>query len=283
VEACESFDFEGIHPDIVVTQVPFDGFNTAMTVHEFFYSSNLKQFTDELIYVPCFNPDAPIDENDKAITAIRMLVEQPVVINSDRVVVGSEKVRDVYYKRAIELCGNETEMYWQQKIVTMDDYFGDASYDGQTIVHSVCSADGGHVIPCEQCNEKWKALVGDTSDKKVVLYYVSMSFLLQYREQALDKISRTLHTFSKAGEDIVVIIEPQEAVLTELSGIDEDLDDRLSELLVKAAGASNIVVDTNGVALFHVDQCAAFYGDRGALHKKCLEVKIPVMIQNVEC
>lgn len=283
VEACESFDFAGIHPDIIVAQVPFDGFNTAMTVHEFFYSSNLKQFTDELIYVPCFNPEDPIDENDKAITAIRMLVEQPEVINADRVVVSSEKVKDVYYKRAIELCGAETEMYWQQKIVTTNEYVGDAADSENADVHLTSGTDIGiKAITCKSSTEEWKSLVGDACDKKVVIYYFSMSFILQHREKAIDKISRSIDTFSEAGEGMITIVEPQEAVLTQLSDIDKSLSERFSQLLVKAAGISNIVVDRNGVASSHVSQCSAFYGDRGALLKSCAEAEIPVMIQNVD-
>lgn len=283
VEACEGFDFAGIHPDIIIMQVPFDGHNTAMTVHEFFYSSNLKQFTDELIYVPCFNPEDPIDENDKAITAIRMLVEQPAVINADRVVVSSEKVKDVYYKRAIELCGAETEMYWQQKIVTMDEYISGGADGGNGEALTFLGADRSRdAITDERNSEEWKSLVGDTRNKKVILYYVSMSFILQYKEQALDKISRAFDTFSDAGDDILAVVEPQEAVLTQLSDIDKSLAERFSQLLVKAAGISNIVVDRNGVASSHVSQCSAFYGDRGALQKSFAEAEISVMIQNVD-
>ena len=283
VEVCESFDFAGIHPDIIVTQVPFDGFNTAMTVHEFFYSSNLKQFTDELIYVPCFNPEDPIDENDKAITAIRMLVEQPGVINADRVVVSSEKVKDVYYKRAIELCGAENEMYWQQKIVTMDEYISGGADGGNGEALMFLGTDRSRdAITGERNSEEWKSLVGDTRNKKVILYYVSMSFILQYKEQALDKISRAFDTFSDAGDDILAVVEPQEAVLTQLNDIDESLASRFSELLAEAKGASNIIVDRNGVAVSHVDKCAAFYGDRGAIQNRFAETGIPVMIQNVD-
>ncbi|MBR1643493.1 MAG: hypothetical protein IJ683_14360 [Butyrivibrio sp.] len=81
---------------------------------------------------------------------------------------------------------------------------------------------------------------------------------------------------------MITIVEPQEAVLTQLPDIDKSLAERFSQLLVKAAGISNIVVDRNGVASSHVSQCSAFYGDRGALQKSFAEAKIPVMIQNVD-
>jgi hypothetical protein len=212
-----------------------------------------------------------------------MMVEQAAVINADRVVVSSEKAKDVYYKRAIELCGAETEMYWQQKIVTMDEYIsgGADGGNGEALTVFVAERSRG-AITGERNSEEWKSLVGDTRNKKVILYYISMSFILQYKEQALDKISRAFDTFSDAGDDILAVVEPQEAVLTQLNDIDESLASRFSELLAEAKGASNIIVDRNGVAVSHVDKCAAFYGDRGAIQKRFAETGIPVMIQNVD-
>lgn len=77
---------------------------------------------------------------------------------------------------------------------------------------------------------------------------------------------------------MMVIVEPQEAVLTQLSDIDKFLAERFSELLVEAAGISNIVVDRKGVVSSHVSQCSAFYGDRGALQKRFAEAGIPGII-----
>ena len=282
-EACENFDFAGIHPDIIVTQVPFDGNSTAMTVHEFFYSLNLKQYTDELIYAPCFDPEDPIDENDKAITAIRMLIEQPAVINSDRVIVSSEKKRKIYYDRVIELCGQDTEMYWNQKIVTLHGYVEDCIGIGNadTSLSKVVGDKEKHT--CNINDEEWNTLVGNISNKKIVIYYVSMSFILQYREKALDKISHSFDIFDDAGEKILAIFEPQEPVVTQLKTADSELNNSFNELIKKALGIKSIVVDFDGIALSHMDKWDAFYGDRGCLSEKCAEAGIPVMIENIDC
>ena len=117
VEACESFDFAGIHPDIIVTQVPFDSYSTSFTLHEFFYSTNLVKLTDELIYVPCFDVEDPKKQGDKAEVAISTLVEQPAVINADRVILPTEKLKEVYLNHLVELCGEDTLNYWMQKIL----------------------------------------------------------------------------------------------------------------------------------------------------------------------
>ncbi len=165
----------------------------------------------------------------------------------------------------------------------MDEYIsGGADGEKDTTLPAFDAIKDKEVVASGFVDEEWKSLVDDISNKKVILYYVSMSFLLQYRERALDKISRALDTFSEAGDDILAVVEPQEAVLTQLKDIDEALASRLSELLDEAAGASNMVVDRNCIAISHLNQCSAFYGDRGALQKKCSELGIPVMIQNVD-
>lgn len=116
VEACEEFDFGAVHPDTIVIQVPYDAENTALTVHEFFYASNMINFTDELIYVPCFDIDDPIDREDKACRGIEILAEQPAVVFSDKVLLKSEKQRELYLEKLISLSGEETRAFWEQKI-----------------------------------------------------------------------------------------------------------------------------------------------------------------------
>jgi hypothetical protein len=240
-----------------------------MTVHEFFYSSNLKQFTDELVYVPCFSTYDPGEDDAKAVTAIRMLVEQPAVVNADRVVVCSDRIREIYLQRALELSGAETEMYWKQKIVTVNEYSGN-----QEEVESIA---GGQVTTPE-----WDELLSNKPAGKVIVYYISISFILKGREKAIDKISRSLDIFAEAGDDIIAIVEPQEAILNQLVTIDTDLGSRFTDVLYKAAGIANVIVDRGGIAINHMDKWSAFYGDRGSLALKCIEAGIPVMIENMD-
>lgn len=125
VTDCIKYDFESEHPDVIVIQVPYDGWSTVMTVHEFFYSENLLQFTDELIYVPCFETEAPEQKWDKTYEALSVLAEQPAVINADKVLLANEKIKTFYTEYLTELCGAETENYWKSKLMTYGEYFGD--------------------------------------------------------------------------------------------------------------------------------------------------------------
>ncbi len=125
VTDCIKYDFESEQPDVIVIQVPYDGWSTVMTVHEFFYSENLLQFTDELIYVPCFETDPPEQKWDKTYEALSVLAEQPAVINADKVLFADDKIKAFYADYLTELCGTETENYWKNKLMTIGEYFDD--------------------------------------------------------------------------------------------------------------------------------------------------------------
>ena len=257
VEACESFDFAGIHPDIIVTQVPFDGFDTSFTLHEFFYSNNLLRFTDELIYVPCYDVADPEREGDKAEVAIRTLVEQPAVINADKIILPSDKQRNIYLKKLIELTGEDTRNYWEQKIVPVGTVLTSTSRTG---------GDGSrrHTSP------------------KTFIYYISISTLIQGREKAIDKIRRSLKIFEETAEAIRVIVIPQEAVLTQLKDLDIKLWKEFAEIMTTIEGAGNCILGIEQTALQNMDEWDAFYGDRGAIARMCVERGIPVMIEDMD-
>ena len=92
----EQYDISGRRPDVIVTSYPYDGWGATMDVPESFYSENLRSYTDELVYVPCYESELPINENDKAATAIRVMLEQPAVLLSDSIIVSSDEIRKCF-------------------------------------------------------------------------------------------------------------------------------------------------------------------------------------------
>ena len=250
VEACEKFDFAGIHPDVIVTQVPYDGFSTAFTVHEFFYSANLQKFTDELVYVPCFDMDAPVDENDKAATAIAAFIEQEAVINSDRVILGSEGLRKLYINKLVELSGEDTRQYWEQKIVVLE------------------SEDTAENRPRRQ--------------RKKIMYYVSISSFFRYGSTAIEKIRESFEIFEEAGDRIDATFVPQENLLENLKVFDPELYSEFETLIESIRSSRNISYEPGHGEFLQMEDIDAYYGDASPYVRKWIERKIPVMIQNYD-
>ena len=93
-----------------------------MTVHEYFYSRNLLQFTKELVYIPYFETDDPVSFEDKISFALSTLIEQPAVIYADKIVLKTRKVRDLYLKKLDDLSYGKNKDYWHQKIILEEEF-----------------------------------------------------------------------------------------------------------------------------------------------------------------
>lgn len=275
VQDHEEYDFEAEHPDVIVMQVPYDDFSTAIAVPDYYYSHNLLKCTDELVYVPCFDMDAPVSDGDKAEMSLATLIEQPAVVNADRIVLQSDRMKQVYIKKLVELTGEPTREYWNQKIV-LGDEIGQLYGWKQSIHSEAGKAD-------KTVSDEWASLLGNQGNKKVIVYFVSISFIMQGGNRAIDKIRRVLTQFAENEDNLVAVVVPQKALLTELERLDDKLWKKFRGIISEMAkNWSNCIYDPEGVAERYIEMCDAFYGDSGVLARKFVINKKPVMIQNID-
>ena len=283
VEDFEKFDYAGAHPDIIVIQVPYDGWNTSLTVHEFFYSTNIINAADELIYVPCFDIDDPVDSDDKACRSIEILAEQPAVVNSDKVLLKSEKQRELYLKRLIELSGEETRAFWENKIEV-------SPYVGRDWQKRIESSDvGGHKnkenesVVENSMKQEWQEFLGDYAGRKTVVYYYTISTLICNGEAAVDKFERVLDTFAEASKEgkLVAVFVPQDYLTANLDKAEPKVRDRYLAFVEKVKNTAGIIYDEENKSLEYIDLWDAYYGDTGVTAMECSNRKIPVMLENI--
>lgn len=112
----EQYDLKDRHPDVIFFQNPFDEYNPTTSVHPFFYSQNLKQYTERLIYVPCFITDDIAPDNRKAICNMKYFVSMPGVVHADTVLVQSGAMRQAYIDFLTMTAGADTQKIWEEKI-----------------------------------------------------------------------------------------------------------------------------------------------------------------------
>lgn len=154
----EEYDFNKRHPEVIFIHNPYDGYNYVTSVHPFFYSSNLKQFTDLLVYIPYFSMSGVMGEGQKSC---------PVYYNADYIVIQAEKYRE-FYDPAIP----------EEKLVAL----GSPKFDR---VIRMCEN------PPEP-PEEWKAKF---AGKKVYFYNTSINGLLQNTEALLKKMQYVFQCF----------------------------------------------------------------------------------------
>lgn len=112
----ENYRFEQMNPEKIIIQNPYDEFNMTVTVHPAFYSRNLAIHTDELIYMPYFKTEE-IDENDmRAYKWMKEYVTMPGVVYADKVIVQSENIKKLYFKKLTEFLGEDLQKEWDNKI-----------------------------------------------------------------------------------------------------------------------------------------------------------------------
>ena len=85
----EKYNFEERRPDVIYIHNPYDGCNLVTSVHPRYYSSNLKKYTDTLVYVPYY------------VTAGSMMEAQsllPAYLYVDYIVIQSPQFREYFDK-----------------------------------------------------------------------------------------------------------------------------------------------------------------------------------------
>ena len=111
------YDFEKRHPEMIVIQYPYDEYNHGLTVDPFFYAKNMKQYTEQLVYIPPLIMDEIGPEDERARETLKSFCNMPGVVHADKVIVQSEQMKQVYVELLTEFAGEDTRQIWENKIL----------------------------------------------------------------------------------------------------------------------------------------------------------------------
>ena len=266
----DEFDF-GLHrPEMIFIQNPYDEYNETISVHTYFYSSNLKQYTEKLVYIPPFVLEDFTKDNHCEYFNMQYYCNVPGVVNADKVMVQSENMKQLYIEKLTEFAGEETRTIWENKIVGI----GSPKQDKQ----SVSSKE--KVI----LSERWKKVIKkeDGTDKKILLYYIGSSSFVQYKERMIEKMGDTFSVFYDNREEVCVLWSIQPEIKERLKQISyklyQEYCDLEKEFLDKKLGILDDSIDEK----MAVAMCDAYYGEPSHFVQMCRNAKKPVMLQNVE-
>lgn len=135
----DTFDFGEHRPDLIFIHNPYDNANFVTSVHPFFYSENLKKFTDCLVYIPYYSTTGGMAEGQSLC---------PAYWNVDYIIIQSGKFRKFFDSRipdgkflalgspkfdsVIHKCQNPPEppCGWEEKMAGRKVYFYNTSIGG---------------------------------------------------------------------------------------------------------------------------------------------------------
>lgn len=272
VTGYNDYDFALRHPDTIYLQCPYDEYNAVFSVHPFAYSRNMRQFTDNLVFVQPFVVDEFRSENEKARLNVSQYFCNPAIMCADRVIVQSEAMKQVLVDELVNFAGENTRDIWEKKL------------DGRGVPDTgeTRQAISEHLIWA--LPEEWKKLIyrEDGSRKKIVMYYNSVSTMLENNDKIIDKIRNVLDIFRADSKDIVFmwrhnpLIEPT---------MEKEYPEALKDYVAIIEGFRNAgwgIYNTVTTVPDMVQICDAYYGDNDKIVQIFVRAGKPAMIENVE-
>ncbi|MCR5747696.1 MAG: hypothetical protein K6G03_08300 [Lachnospiraceae bacterium] len=265
------YDFAAHHPDKIYIHNPYDGNNFVTSVHPFFYSDNIKQYTDELIYIPYFVLGEPTPDNlDLYAENIAHFILTPGVFNADKVIVQSEMMRKAYIKTLVKNTGVQTQAYWENKIS------GEGSPKFEKVLNTrIDDLD----IP-----DEWMSILNkpDGTRKKIILYNTSIQAMLDNTDKMIEKIKNALKIFKENSNEIALLWRPHPLLKATISSMLPSLwteyEKIISQYIREGWGIYDDTSDLDRAIILS----DAYYGDNSSLVPLYKKTKKPIMIQNAD-
>ena len=252
-------------PDAIYIHNPYDQFNYVTSVHPDYYASNLRKYTDLLVYIPYF---IAIDDNVE-----EHFCTTNGVLYAHKVIVQSKKVRQTYIKEfhKFEKENNCKGLFGkiEDKVVAL----GSPKYD-----KVLASKREDYELPSE-----WKKVIErpDRSRKKVILYNTTIGSTLKESADMLIKIEDVLRVFEN-DKETALLWRPHPLLKTTLKSMRPDLlrDFLRIEEDYKKGGWG--IYDESADLYRAIAVSDAYYGDMSSVVELYKQTGKPIMIQNVE-
>jgi len=244
----QKYNMEKRKPDIIYIHNPYDEYNRVTSVEPAYYSSELKKYTDMLVYVPYFVCGENIEQH---------FCQIPGVLYADKVIVQSEVIKEQY------------ERYYPGGNAPKDKFL---AFGSPKIDKVLNSKREDFVLP-----DEWKSLI---KGKKVVLYNTHLDGLMNHPDTILDKIRYVFSVF-KDKKDIVLWWRPHPLGEATAQAMRPEILEayRKIEREYKSSGIG--IFDDTADLHRAISWSDAYYGDISSLVWMYGVTGKPLMIQNV--
>jgi len=268
----DEFDFGAHRPDMIYIHNPYDSLNLVTSVAPFFYSDNLKKFTEKLIYIPYFILGEIDPDDDAAIEGMKHFCTTPGVFNADKVIVQSEDMRQVYIKVLMDATNDHSEAarkYWEDKILGL----------GSPKIDKVLNTDKKDLeIP-----QEWLKIIEkpDGSWKKIIFYNTSVGALLQHNEKMLEKMNYVFRIFKENQEDVALLWRPHPLIKATVESMRPQLWKEYDRIARQYKEEGWGIYDDSSDIDRAIVLSDAYYGDGSSVVQMYQQTGKPIMMQNV--
>ncbi len=274
----ENYHVEEREPDVAYIHNPYDEHNYVTSVHPKFYSSELKKHVGELIYIPYFVVIDKVEEH---------FVTVPAVINADKVILESEKVRESYIEIFIKFAGRNQAALEEQIGVRNEDYWKQLE---QVAREKFVVAESGKYTKLEETKREnveippqWEKLMhkADGTTKKVLFYNTSLETLLKNRDTYMQKICSVLAQLQQQ-DDVLLLWRPHPLMQSTLDAMIPQLAEEYRQIVEEYKTQGWGIYDDTADLHRAIAISDAYYGDWSSVVAMYKETGKPIMIQNLE-
>ena len=271
----DEYDLETRHPDVIYIHNPYDECNHVTSVHPYFYSKNLRNFTEKLVYIPYFILGEVNPEDQAAIDGMKHFCFLPGTIYADQVIVQSENMRQIYINEYIKaakemgLGGEHIDRRFLEK-----KFLG----TGSPKLDKVLSTKKEDLeIPKE-----WLRVISkpDGSRKKIVFYNTSVSALLRYNEKMIRKMESVFAVFWENRDEAALLWRPHPLIQATIESMRPQLWEAYREIRDRYIEEGWGIYDDSADLDRAVVLSDAYYGDPSSVVELCRKKGMPVMLQN---
>ncbi len=270
------YNFDARRPDMIYIHNPYDECNHVTSVHPFFYSKNLRNYTDKLIYIPYFVLGEIEPDNQAAIEGMKHFCFTPGTIYANQVVVQSENMRQIYINEYIKaakevgLSGEHTDRKFLEK-----KFLGTGSPKLDKILNT---KKEDMEIPAE-----WLKIIKkpDGTWKKIVFYNTSVGALLQHSEKMIKKMESVFGIFKENKDKVALLWRPHPLIQATIESMRPQLWVAYRELKDRYIEEGWGIYDDTSDVDRAVVLSDAYYGDGSSVIQLCQKAGMPVMVQNV--
>lgn len=274
----DEYNFEERRPDVIFIHNAYDKNNYVTSVHPFFYSSNLKKYTEKLVYIPYYVLAEADLGDEEAVNKLKHFCVIPGVFHADKIIVQSESMRHAY----IEILTEETKknisswnqgnirQYWEEKI----EGTGSPKIDCVKDIKKSCID-----IP-----DEWKKILQKPTggQKKVILYNTSVNGLLAHEHKMINKMQRVFEIFKENQEKISLLWRPHPLIQTTIETMCPQMKASYDAMLAQYKEEGWGIYDDSSDLDRAIALSDGYYGDPSSLIPLCRSIGMPVMIQNVD-
>lgn len=270
----EDYHFEERLPDVIYIHNAYDDSNLVTCVHPRFFSSNLKKYTEKLVYIPYFVLEEIDPGDQKKIEGMKHFCFLPGIVNADKVILQSENMRQIYmneYTKVIESAGGSVDRKQLE-----EKFLGTGSPKFDKVLNT---KKEDLEIP-----DDWLRIIKkpDGSFKKIIFYNTSVAALLQHNEKMLTKMKYVFSVFKEHQDEVALLWRPHPLIKTTIESMRPQLWEDYSKIVEQYKEEGWGIYDDTADMDRAVILCDGYYGDPSSVVQLVQKAGKPVMIQDVE-